>query len=115
MRSERRRAAATNPSAATSPIVGRERLADPGAVAQPSSGGIGSSHFFVKPWAFTETPRGWSSVLDGIRGEGYDVMRGVVWTDRFHATPAVFDVAPMRVVKVASGVPLLEVFAIPRG
>jgi hypothetical protein len=75
----------------------------------------GEAHFFVKPWAFTETPRGWSSVLDGIRGEGYDVMRGVVWTDRFHATPAVFDVAPMRVVKVASGVPLLEVFAIPRG
>ena len=68
----------------------------------------------MKPWAFTETPRGWSSVLDGIRGEGYDVMRGVVWTDRFHATPAVFDVVPMRVVKVPLGAPLLEVFAIPR-
>lgn len=74
----------------------------------------GEPHFFVKPWAFTETPRGWSSVLDGIRGGGYDVMRGVVWTDRFHATPAVFDVSPMRVVKVAQGTPLLEVFAIPR-
>lgn len=74
----------------------------------------GEPHFFVKPWAFTETPRGWSSVLDGIRGEGYDVMRGVVWTDRFHATPAVFDVVPMRLVKVAQGAPLLEVFAIPR-
>jgi hypothetical protein len=74
----------------------------------------GEPHFFVKPWAFTETPRGWSSVLDGIRGEGYDVMRGVVWTDRFHATPAVFDVVPMRLVRVAEGAPLLEVFAIPR-
>ena len=74
----------------------------------------GEAHFFVKPWAFTETPRGWSSVLDGIRGEGYDVMRGVVWTDRFHATPAVFDVVPMRVVKVPQGAPLIEVFAIPR-
>ena len=29
----------------------------------------------MKPWAFTETPRGWSSVLDGIRGDGYDVVR----------------------------------------
>lgn len=74
----------------------------------------GEPHFFVKPWAFTETSRGWSSVIDGIRGDGYDVMRGVVWTDRFHATPAVFDVVPMRLVKVAAGAPLLEVFAIPR-
>lgn len=74
----------------------------------------GEPHFFVKPWAFTETPAGWSSVLDGIRGDHYDVMRGVVWTDRFHATPAVFDVVPMRLVRVAQGAPLLEVFAVPR-
>jgi class 3 adenylate cyclase len=46
----------------------------------------------VKPWAFTQTPAGWSSLLDGLHGDGYDVMRGVVSTDRFFATPAVFRV-----------------------
>lgn len=74
----------------------------------------GEPHFFVKPWAFTETPRGWSSVIDGVRGDGYDVMRGVVWTDRFHATPAVFNLPAGRRVRVPEGAPLIEVIAIPR-
>jgi hypothetical protein len=74
----------------------------------------GEPHFFVKPWAFTSTPRGWSSVIEGVRGEGWDVMRGVVWTDRFHATPAVFAMQPGRRVRVAEGAPLLDVLAVPR-
>jgi hypothetical protein len=52
----------------------------------------GEPHFFVKPWAFTQTPAGWSSLLDGLHGDGYDVMRGVVSTDSFFATPVVFRV-----------------------
>jgi len=75
----------------------------------------GEPHFFVKPWAFTETPPGWSSVLEGIHGDGYDVMRGVVSTDSFFATPAVFRVhregAP---VHVPEGRPLLRVIPVPR-
>ncbi|MBX3190730.1 MAG: hypothetical protein KF819_27275 [Labilithrix sp.] len=74
----------------------------------------GEPHFFVKPWAFTETPPGWSSILEGVRGEGFDVMRGVVWTDRFHATPAVFAVCPTRKIRVPAGARLLEVAAVPR-
>ena len=74
----------------------------------------GEPHFFVKPWAFTETPPGWSSVLEGVRGKGFDVMRGVVWTDCFHATPAVFSLAAQARVRVASGAPLLDSLAIPR-
>lgn len=74
----------------------------------------GEPHFFVKPWAFTETPPGWSSVVEGVRGEGFDVMRGVVWTDRFHATPAVFSLLPQRRVRVALGAPLVDVVPIPR-
>ena len=74
----------------------------------------GEPHFFVKPWAFTSTPHGWSSVLEGTRGDGWDVMRGVVWTDRFHATPAVFSLQPGRRVRVPEGAPLLEVTAVPR-
>ena len=75
----------------------------------------GEPHFFVKPWAFTETPPGWSSLLDGQHGDGYDVMRGVVSTDRFFATPAVFRVhregAP---IHVPAGTPLLRVIPVPR-
>jgi hypothetical protein len=75
----------------------------------------GEPHFFVKPWAFTQTPPGWSSLLDGLHGDGYDVMRGVVSTDTFFATPAVFRIhregAP---VQVPEGVPLLRVVPVPR-
>jgi hypothetical protein len=74
----------------------------------------GEPHFFVKPWAFTVTPRGWSSLLEGVRGEGWDVMRGVVWTDRFHATPAVFSMQGGRRVRVREGAPLLDVVPVPR-
>ncbi|MDB4934737.1 MAG: hypothetical protein JWP87_1709 [Labilithrix sp.] len=74
----------------------------------------GEPHFFVKPWAFTSTSPGWSSVIEGVRGDGWDVMRGVVWTDRFHATPAVFAMQPNRRVRIAEGAPLLDVVAVPR-
>jgi hypothetical protein len=74
----------------------------------------GEPHFFVKPWAFTATPRGWSSVIDGVRGDGWDVMRGVVWTDRFHATPAVFALQPGCRVRLGAGAPLFELVASPR-
>jgi hypothetical protein len=74
----------------------------------------GEPHFFVKPWAFTATPRGWSTAIEGVRGDGWDVMRGVVWTDRFHATPAVFAMQAGRRVRIAEGAPLLEATAIPR-
>jgi hypothetical protein len=74
----------------------------------------GEPHFFVKPWAFVETPPGWSSVLEGTRGHGWDVMRGVVRTDAFHAVPAVFDVHRTGAFEISRGAPLLDVFAIPR-
>jgi hypothetical protein len=75
----------------------------------------GEPHFFVKPWAFTRTPPGWSSLLEGEHGEGYDVMRGVVATDVFHATPAVFHVHRLGApIEVPEGAPLLRVLPIPR-
>jgi len=74
----------------------------------------GEPHFFVKPWAFLRTPPGWSSVLEGVRGDGFDIMRGVVWTDRFHATPAVFSVRPAARVRVREGAPLLDAVPVPR-
>jgi hypothetical protein len=74
----------------------------------------GEPHFFVKPWAFVRTPPGWSSLLEGIHGRGYDVMRGVVATDRFHATPAVFQLHGPGSIDVPRGTPLLHVYPLPR-
>ncbi|WP_234023588.1 hypothetical protein [Sorangium cellulosum] len=75
----------------------------------------GEPHFFVKPWAFTRTPPGWSSLLDGVHGDGYDVMRGVVATDVFFATPAVFHVRRIGApIEVPEGAPLLRVLPVPR-
>jgi hypothetical protein len=74
----------------------------------------GEPHFFVKPRAFTSTPPGWSSLVDGVNGRGYDVLRGVVATDRFFATPAVFELHGLGRIEVGAGEPLLSVFAVPR-
>jgi hypothetical protein len=75
----------------------------------------GEPHFFVKPWALTATPPGWSSLLDGIHGDGYDVLRGIVSTDVFHATPAVFRVHGEGTrIRVAEDAPLLRVIPLPR-
>jgi hypothetical protein len=75
----------------------------------------GEPHFFVKPWAFFTTAPGWSSLVEGLHGDGWDALRGVVATDVFHATPAVFQVhragAPIR---VRAGDPLIHVIPVPR-
>jgi hypothetical protein len=74
----------------------------------------GEPHFFVKPWAFTRTPPGWSSLLEGEHGDGYDVMRGVVRTDLFFATPAVFWMYRPGRIEVPAGAPLLRSIPVPR-
>jgi len=75
----------------------------------------GEPHFFVKPWAFMQTPPGWSCLLEGVHGDGYDVLRGVVATDLFHAVPAVFQVFRVgEPIHVGFAAPLLRVVPIPR-
>ena len=75
----------------------------------------GEPHFFVKPWALTATPPGWSSLIEGVHGDGYDVLRGVISTDTFHATPAVFRVHREGArINVPEDAPLLRVIPIPR-
>lgn len=75
----------------------------------------GEPHFFVKPWAFTMLPPGWSALIDGVHDAAYDVMRGVVHADQFFATPAVFQLfALQQRIEVPAGRPLVRVTPIPR-
>lgn len=71
----------------------------------------GEPHFFVKPPALFATPRSHALVVDGIHGPGYDVMRGVVRSDRFHAVPAVFSVDRGATIEVAARTPLCRLLA----
>lgn len=75
----------------------------------------GEPHFFVKPCAFVVTPRGWSSWIEGVHGDGYDVLRGVVATDWFHAAPAVFAIwKRATAIRLAAGLTLGRVTPVPR-
>lgn len=75
----------------------------------------GEPHFFVKPPCLVRTPPGVSTWIEGRGGRGHDVLRGVVETDSFHATPAVFElVTPGARVEIPAGAPLAELFALPR-
>jgi len=67
----------------------------------------GEPHFFVKPAAWLATPPGIATLVEGQPGAGYDVLRGVVRTDRFFALPAVFALwQPGRTIAVPAGTPL---------
>jgi len=75
----------------------------------------GEPHFFVKPWSLLHTSAGCSMLLEGIHGRGYDVLRGVVRTDAFHAAPAVFQLwQPGFRIEVPEGAPLLSLLPVTR-
>jgi hypothetical protein len=75
----------------------------------------GEPHFFVKPCALVATSDGCSTVIDGRPGSSYDVMRGVIRSDRFHAAPAVFQMwRPGETISLARGTVLAELLAFPR-
>jgi hypothetical protein len=75
----------------------------------------GEPHFFVKPPSLFATPPGWSLLVDGIHGRGYDVMRGIVRTDRFHAAPAVFALERGATIDVPAGAPLARLLPVAQG
>lgn len=75
----------------------------------------GEPHFFVKPCALVATSAGSSTVIDGRPGSGFDVMRGVIRSDRFHAAPAVFQLwRPGETITVPRATVLAELLAFPR-
>ncbi|MFN0249290.1 MAG: hypothetical protein ACKV2T_20565 [Kofleriaceae bacterium] len=75
----------------------------------------GEPHFFTKPPALIATPPGTSTLISGARGVGFDVMRGVVRTDTFHAVPSVFHLwQPGRTIAVNQGDIVAELFPIVR-
>lgn len=75
----------------------------------------GEPYFFVKPPALLVTPPGYSTLIEGVPGPGYSILRGIVATDVFHALPAVFRVdQPLRQVEIAHGAPLTRFYHFPR-
>ena len=74
----------------------------------------GEPHCFTKPSSFVVTPAGWSSLVEGAPGDRYDVLRGLVRTDAFHAAPAVFAFGAPCEVKVPAGRCLVRVLPTPR-
>jgi hypothetical protein len=75
----------------------------------------GEPYFFVKPAALVITPPGTSALIQGVHGDGYDVLRGVVATDVFHALPAVLRLdRPGQLVSIPRGAPLARVSVIRR-
>lgn len=71
----------------------------------------GEPHFFVKPSALLATPPGIAILVDGIPGDNYDILRGVIRTEWFHAVPAVF--AVRGAIRVPRGGVLTEMLALP--
>lgn len=75
----------------------------------------GEPFAFVKPASLVVTPPGWSTLIDGHAGHGYDLLRGLVQTDWFHATPAVFTFThPGTRVHLDAGQPLTTLWPLPR-
>ena len=75
----------------------------------------GEPLFFVKPPTLIRSSPGWSTLVEGVPGSGYEVLRGVVATDSFHALPAVFRLShPGRCVSVKAGAALARFIPIPR-
>ena len=73
----------------------------------------GEPFFFSKPWALTQSPVGWSVLIEGARDPAghFDVLRGVVAGDRFHATPAVFSIWKTTPFSIPVGTPLMCLWA----
>jgi len=75
----------------------------------------GEPHFFVKPPSLIETTPGTSTLISGRPGTGFDIMRGVVHSDAFHAAPAVFHLwRPGETIRIPRGAPLADLFVTPR-
>lgn len=75
----------------------------------------GEPHFFVKPPALVVTPPGWSTLIEGRKSLAFDVLRGVVRTDIFHAIPSVFAIANLGTTcAVRPGDWLADLFPSPR-
>jgi hypothetical protein len=75
---------------------------------------IGEPFLTFTPWVFIETPPGWSSFVDGFHFPGLDGMRGVVSTDKYHATFQVWQFTETGRFEIGRGAPLLRVLPVPR-
>lgn len=75
----------------------------------------GEPFFFVKPPELVVSPPGVSSWLVGTLGDGWETLSGLVDTDWFHATPAVFRVHRLGgPVTIGKGAPLFTAYGVRR-
>ncbi|HET9957244.1 MAG TPA: hypothetical protein VFQ61_22255 [Polyangiaceae bacterium] len=75
----------------------------------------GEPFFFVKPPALVSTPPGTACLVEGLCGPEYDVLRGVIRTDVFHAVPTVIRLNwPGKKIRVPKGMPLAWVVPFER-
>jgi hypothetical protein len=68
----------------------------------------------LQPWSFMATNVGWSTLVDGIHGDGYDGMRAVIATDWFHALAMVYRLYTPSEVRIPPRAPLLRALPISR-
>lgn len=73
----------------------------------------GEPYFFVKPPSLMRTSKGTSVLVEGVVGDTYDVLRGVVRAESFHAAPAVFHLRSPGKLRIARGETLATLIPFP--
>jgi hypothetical protein len=75
---------------------------------------IGEPVVLITPYAFIDTPPGWSVLADSVHYPGMDGLRGVVATDLFHHVGPVFQFRRPGDFRLEVGDPLIRLLPIPR-
>jgi len=71
-------------------------------------------YLLVQPWLFVATPPGWSVIVDGFHGRGYEGLRGVIATDALGTVSMVYRVFRSGRLRIAADTELLRVLPVPR-
>jgi hypothetical protein len=75
---------------------------------------VGEMVQLIVPYAFIQTPPGWSTLCDGVHYPAMDGMRGIIATDMFNHTPAVFQFRQAGDFTVKYNDPLMRLLPVPR-
>ena len=73
----------------------------------------GEPNALIIPYAFVETPPGWSTLADGVHYPGLDSLRGIVATDVFYHAGPVLQFQRHGDFRLEAGDPLLRLLPVP--